>query len=80
MFANLHFTPSFLSFSIQLLLQLLPPQLWAYTSSTILLITKTFASKNISQQIKIGFSVLIQSVDASILAGWVAGKMGVLRQ
>jgi hypothetical protein len=80
MLANLHFTPSFLSFSVQLLLQLLPPQLWAYSSSTILLITKTFASKNISQQILIGFSVLIHSVDASRLAGWVASKMGVLRQ
>jgi hypothetical protein len=35
-----------------------------------------FASKNISQQIYIGFSVLIHSVDASRLAGWVAGKTG----
>jgi hypothetical protein len=73
MFANLHFTPSFLSFSVQMVLQLLPPQTWAYTSTTILLI-------NILQPILIGFSVLIHSMDASRLAGWVAGKTIVLQQ
>jgi hypothetical protein len=71
-FANLNFTPSFLSFSIQILLQHLPPRLWAYTSSTILLILKCLPVKNISQRIRTDFSVLIHSMDASRLAGRVA--------